>query len=140
MKDPLAKLPGYVLRRASNAAIAELNRRLAALDLRHPEVSFLVLVESSPGITQSAVGRALDIQRANMVPFVARMQKRGLVERRPMDGRSHGLQLTGQGREMLARAQQVVDSFEAALLAGVPAKLRPMVLPVLMALWKSSRA
>ncbi len=74
--DPLAKLSGYVLRRASTAAIAELNERLVPLELRHADVAMLMLIESSPGITQSHAGRVLDIQRANMVPFVARLEAR----------------------------------------------------------------
>ena len=137
MHDPLAQFPGYVLRRASSATLAELNRRLAPLHLRHTDVAFLLLVEASPGITQSAAGRSLEIQRANMVPFVARLQARGLLERRPVDGRSQALQLTPRGRKLVAKVRKVVESFEASLLARVPAKLRPMVLPVLMALWKT---
>jgi hypothetical protein len=36
---------------------------------------------------------------------------------------------------LLARARRVVAAHEAALLKRVPERLRPMVLPVLMALW-----
>lgn len=140
MKDPLIRLPGYVLKRASTAALAELNRQLAPLDLRHAEVAFLMLLAASPGITQSAAGRLLDIQRANMVPLVNRLQGRGLVSRQRVDGRSQGLKLTPGGRSTLARARQVVETSEQALLGRVPAKLRPLVLPVLMALWKSTAA
>jgi hypothetical protein len=37
---------------------------------------------------------------------------------------------------MLAKVRRVVDSFEASLMNRVPEKMRPMVLPILMALWK----
>src|SRR2546421_640045 len=57
------------------------NQRLARLDLRHADVAMLMLIESSPGITQSQAGRVLDIQRANMVPFVARLEGRGVLQR-----------------------------------------------------------
>ena len=137
-QDPLSQLPGYILRRASNAALAALNRRLASFELRHADVAFLMLLEDSPGMTQSAAGRILEIQRANMVAFVGRLQARGLVERRPADGRSHALQLTQEGRRLLSKVRKVVQEFEAELLTRVPAKLRPMVLPVLMALWKAA--
>jgi len=96
----------------------------------------LMLIESSPGITQSRAGRVLDIQRANMVPFVARLEARGVMVRRQVDGRSQALALTGRGRRLLARARRVVAAHEAALLGRVPQKLRPMVLPVLTALWR----
>ena len=135
LKDPLVTLAGYVLRRASAAALAELNRRLARLNLRHADVAMLMLIESLPGLTQSAAGRVLDIQRANMAPFVARLEGRGVLKRRQVDRRSQALELTRRGHVLLGRARRVVAAHEAALLGRVPEKLRPMVLPVLMALW-----
>jgi DNA-binding MarR family transcriptional regulator len=135
--DPLLSLAGYVLRRASVTTLAALNRRLAPLGLRHAGVALLMLIEARPGITQSEAGRILDIQRANMVPFVQRLEKCGLIERRAVDGRSQALELTGRGKLLLVRARRVVAAHEAALIERVPAPLRPMVLPVLAALWKA---
>ena len=140
MKDPLANLAGYVLRRASAVALAELNQRLAPLNLRHADVAMLMLIESVPGITQSHAGRVLDIQRANMAPFVARLEGRGVIERRQVDRRSQALDLTRRGRALLSRARRVVAAHEATLLKRVPVKLRPMVLPILMALWNRDAA
>jgi DNA-binding MarR family transcriptional regulator len=136
MKDPLANLPGYVLRRASAAALAELNQQLEPLNLRHADVAFLLLLDSLPGISQSDAGRILDIQRANMVAFVSRLERRDLIARTKLDGRSQALRLTAGGRSMLAKARRVVSRFEASLMNRVPEKMRPMVLPILMALWK----
>ena len=39
---------------------------------------------------------------------------------------------------MLAKVRRVVGSFEASLMNRVPEKMRPMVLPILMALWKGT--
>jgi DNA-binding MarR family transcriptional regulator len=136
MKDPLTTLCGYLLQRASTSALAGLNQRLAPLGLRHAGVAMLMLVEARPGITQSQAGRILDIQRANMVPFVARLEGLGVIRRRQVDGRSQALALTSRGRVLLERARRVVATHEAELLERVPEKLRPMVLPVLMALWQ----
>jgi DNA-binding MarR family transcriptional regulator len=136
MKDPLVTLCGYLLQRASSAALAELNQRLAPLGLRHAGVAMLMLIEARPGITQSQAGRVLDIQRANMVPFVGRLEGLGVIRRRQVDGRSQALELTGRGRMLLERARRVVAAHEAELLERVPDNLRPMVLPVLMALWR----
>jgi DNA-binding MarR family transcriptional regulator len=137
-KDPLTSLPGYVLRRASTAALAELNERLAPLGLRHADVALMLLVDSCPGTTQSEAGRILDIQRANMVPFVGRLRRRGLIERSRVDGRSQALALTARGRPLLVEARQIVDAYEKTLLNRVPRNLRPFVLPVLLALWNRS--
>lgn len=138
--DPLLSLPGYVLRRASAATLAELNQQLAPLGLRHADVALLILVDACPGLTQSEAGRLLDIQRANMVPFVGRLRRRGLVERRRVDGRSQALALTDSGRAVLARANAVVTAYERALLRRVPSALRPQVLPILLALWNRAPA
>jgi DNA-binding MarR family transcriptional regulator len=134
-RDPLATLPGYVLRRASATALTELNQRLAPIGLRHADVALLLLVDACPGLTQSDAGRILDIQRANMVPFVGRLRQLGLVDRRRVDGRSQALTLTDAGRALLARARTIVSASERTLLNRVPKQLRPMVLPILLALW-----
>ena len=140
MNDPLVRLCGYLLQRAASSALAELNLRLAPLGLRHAGVALLMLIEARPGITQSQAGRTLDIQRANMVPFVARLEGLGVIRRRQVDGRSQALELTSRGRMLLARARRVVAVHEAELLERVPEKLRPMVMPVLTALWQGETA
>ncbi|HKX55834.1 MAG TPA: helix-turn-helix domain-containing protein, partial [Xanthomonadales bacterium] len=92
--DPLENYPGYSLRRASAAAMARLARRFAKLDLRPTDASVLMVIDANPNITQSEISRMLDIASANMAPLVSRLADRGLVERLPVDGRSHGLALT----------------------------------------------
>ncbi len=138
--DPLTALPGYVLRRASVAALARFNERLEPLGLRHTDAAFLLLVEANPGVSQSEAGRQLEIQRANMVPLVARLERRGLIRRRRIDGRSQGLQLARAGVALMPHIRDVIAANEAALLENVPARLRRHVLPVLLALWRSSAA
>ena len=96
----------------------------------------LILISENPHVTASAIGRALDIQRANMVPLLNRLEDARLIERAPIDRKSLGLDLTEPGRELLARARQVVESFEAELLARVPPEHRPHLLPALEALWR----
>jgi len=136
MRDPLQNSPGYSLRRASNAMMGELARRLAAMDLRMTDASVLMMIEANPKITASKIGRALDIQRANMVPLLKRLEEAGLVTRAPIDGKSQGLTLTSAGRERLAQARKLVDGFEADLIARVPEEHRAHLLPALDALWR----
>ena len=133
--DPLLSLTGYVLRRASLASQAKLGQRLAPLELRPYEATLLLLVEASPGVTQSEAGRLLDIQRANMVPVVARLVARGLIQRKPVDGRSQGLWVTRSGQSLMQKVQRIVATDEAALMRRVPEEMQQMVLPILMALW-----
>lgn len=135
MSDPLVDLPGYLLRRASAAALVELNQRLAMFGLHHTDVSLLLLIEANPGITQSEAGRILGIQRANMVTFVNRLQKPGWIERRQVDGRSQGLSLSAAGVRIAERAGRLIEDFERQLIARVPSELQPHVRPILHYLW-----
>ncbi|KRA82745.1 MarR family winged helix-turn-helix transcriptional regulator [Altererythrobacter sp. Root672] len=136
MRDPLPSYPGYALRRAANATAAELASRLSEVGLRQSDVSVLILVAENPAITASAIGRALDIQRANMVPLLKRIEDAGLIAREPIDGKSRGLDLTETGRERLAAGRRIVEAFEAELLERVPPEHRAHLLPALEALWR----
>jgi DNA-binding MarR family transcriptional regulator len=136
MHDPLSKLPGYALRRAANATAAELSARLAELGLRQSEASALILIGANPRVTASAIGRALDIQRANMVPLLNKLETAGLIERVAIDRKSRGLELTPLGKQRLGQARKVIDAFENELLERVPLQHRPHLLPALEALWR----
>ena len=134
MLDPLPNFPGYALRRAANATAAELAGRLGAMGMRQSDVSVLMLIDANPGVTASAIGRQLGIERANMVPLLKRLE--GLIDRAPIDGKSQGLALTETGETRLAEARAVVERFEAELIARVPAEHRAHLLPALEALWR----
>lgn len=137
MEDPLRSYPGYSLRRASVAVMGELSRQLDLLGLRFTESSVLLLVRSNPGITQSQLSRMLDIKRANMAPLVARLEDRKLLDRTPVDGRSHGLSLSIQGTELSAQVASLVEAFESKISDAVPAEHRAHLLPALSALWRA---
>ena len=136
MDDPLLRFPGYALRRAANSTAAELSARLAAVDLRQSHASLLMLVASNPGATSSALGRALGIERANMVPLLKRLEEAGLIEREAIDGKSQGLRLTADGQRRLAEARSIIETFEAELVARVPSEHREHLLPALNAIWR----
>ena len=136
MKDPLKSFPGYSLRRAANAMVAELSARLSAIDLRHTEASVLILVNANNDLTASALGRMLDIQRANMVPLLGRLEAAGWLYKEPLDGKSHALLLTKAGQAKLAEAMAIITTFEGELLARVPDEHRPHLQPALDALWQ----
>ncbi len=112
LPDPLDALLGYQLRRASSVMMADLAASLRETGLRPVEASILLVIESSPGCTQSDVGRLLAIKRANMVPLIAGLFKRDLVYRAPVDGRSQALFLSPAGEELARDAHQAIDRHE----------------------------
>ena len=112
MHDPLENLLGYQLRRASSVMMADLAASLRDTGLRPVEASVLLVIESSPGCTQSDVGRLLAIKRANMVPLIAGLFKRDLVYRAPVDGRSQALFLSPAGEKLAGEAHRAIDRHE----------------------------
>jgi DNA-binding MarR family transcriptional regulator len=136
MRDPLPLYPGYSLRRAAHATAAQLAARLGEVGLRQVEASLLLLVDANPDITASALGRQLDIQRANMVPLLKRLEDNGWISRTPIDGKSQWLALTPAGVAIKRKAQAIIDRFENELLARIPAEHRDHLLPALDALWR----
>jgi DNA-binding MarR family transcriptional regulator len=137
MIDPLLDLPGYSLRRAAAAMMAEFGARIEPLGLRIADVSALLVIGANAGLTASQLGRQLEIQRANMVPLVSRLEDAGLIERRPLDGKSHSLELTAAGQAKLAEARSVIATFESWLVAKVPVEHRDHLKPALDALWRT---
>ena len=135
MIDPLTDYPGYQLRRASAAAMADLADRLSVLDLRPAEATVLLVIYANPGATLSEIGRLLRIASANMTPLIARLEARNLIEREPMDGRSQGLMLARLGRSLTLRVKAVVADHEAALIERIPVTARGELLRTLRAIW-----
>ena len=78
MIDPLTNYPGYLLRRASAAAMANLAKRLKKLNLSPTEATILNVIDANPNANQSDIGRLLDIARANMAPLVSLAWRAGI--------------------------------------------------------------
>ncbi len=116
--------------------MAAFARDIEVLGLRTVEATILQIIQENSGISQSALGRLLDIQRANMTPIAARLEARGLVRRIPSDGRSLGLELTDMGQDLAQQVRLRVEAFEAEVFAAVATEHRPHLLPALRAIWQ----
>jgi DNA-binding MarR family transcriptional regulator len=114
----LGGLVGYRLRRAQLAAFRNFSRRFEDVDIRPTQLGVLTVVARNPGLTQSRVGAALGIKRANLVPLLNGLEDRGLVARRPSsDRRSHALHLTAEGTALFAELRRREDAHEAEITA-----------------------
>ncbi|MET4898495.1 MarR family transcriptional regulator [Sphingomonadaceae bacterium jetA1] len=132
-KDPeLDALIGYQLQMARLRLMDAAYAVLAPYGISPARVTALALIRAQPGLDQSALGRALSINRASAMKLVNLLVERGLVERRAgRNLRSHALHLTGEGEtrlpEMIARLR---DS-EAPLLADLSSTDRATLLQLL---------
>ena len=109
--------------RASHALGAALEERLAPLGLNLRDYTVLIAAERAAieGVprTQLALARAARLDKSTMVVAVDALEEHGLVERRldPDDRRARIVVTTDAGRELLARAEEVVLAVEDEVLA-----------------------
>jgi DNA-binding MarR family transcriptional regulator len=105
---------GYFLRRLQVAVFSNFIRTLAPLDVRPAQYSVLVLIAANPGRSQSAIGQALNIERARLARMLHELEGRKWIERRaaPDDRRSHSLYLTETGAKALARIRSLAARHE----------------------------
>jgi DNA-binding MarR family transcriptional regulator len=115
----LSELVGYHMRRASSVFANDFARAVAGTGMRQVLFGILSIIEANPGINQGNVGRALGIQRANMVSLVNELVDRGLVlrETAPEDRRAFALTLAPSGEVMVATCLARIHKHEAELLS-----------------------
>lgn len=119
--DPLPGLIGYALRRAHGAVFHQFRRHFADLDIRPVQLGILTVVGNNPDLKQSEVSAALGIKRANLVPLLDDLARRGVLRREKVatDRRSHALRLTEAGDALLRACRAREAAFEQGLAAGL---------------------
>lgn len=124
---------GYHLRLAHARVFQDFARSMAAFKLSPGQLGMLLLVAANPGLSQSALGVALGIDRSTVVPLVDRLEARGLVRRdaRPGDRRSHALALGRQGAALLERLTPALDRHEARITARLSGAERRRLIALL---------
>ncbi len=111
----LEDLVGYNLRRAHGLQKQRFATVFAVHGIRPASLSALGTIFDHAGITQTELGKKLHMKRANIVPLLAELEDRALVERRTSadDRRSQLVFLTPAGkkftREMLELHRQLED-------------------------------
>lgn len=116
---PLTGYLGYALRRAQMAAVAEFLEAFKDIDLRPTQLAVLIIIHENPGVRQTEVCDALGIQKANFVPLLNELERRGLALRKSVAGdrRSSALHLTPLGNVTLQRARAIHDAYEERFVA-----------------------
>ncbi|HEX3503689.1 MAG TPA: MarR family transcriptional regulator [Xanthobacteraceae bacterium] len=124
---------GYFLRRLQVAVFSNFIRTLAPMDVRPAQYSVLVLIASNPGRSQSAIGQALNIERARLARMLHELERRNWIERRaaPDDRRSHSLHLTDTGAKALARIRSLAARHEERMVEVIGRDRRLLLLDLL---------
>jgi DNA-binding MarR family transcriptional regulator len=124
---------GYFLRRLQVAVFGNFIRTLAPMDVRPAQYSILVLIAANPGRSQSAIGQALNIERARLARMLHEFERRKWIERRPApdDRRSHSLFLTDGGTKALVRIRSLAERHEARMIELIGRERRLRLLDLL---------
>ena len=128
--DILPQLMGYQLRRAQLCIFTDFAATMNAVQITPGQFGVLVLIEANPGSTQSALARAVGIERSTMVAVIDTLEGRDLVERRAskVDRRSNALVLSGDGAAMMDKLRPIVAGHEDRIAGNLnPAERRQLI-------------
>lgn len=113
----LSDVTGYQLARAA-ASTRDIFFKVAGepYDLRPVEYTALALIHENKGLSLARLAEALAVSAPNITVWVARLEKRGLVARKPhaTDRRTQVLALTAAGQEAVTAATARLVAAERA--------------------------
>jgi DNA-binding MarR family transcriptional regulator len=116
---------GHLLRRAQQVHVATW-MRLVSTEISTVQYSVLVVLDRRGELSQRELGDEVDLDRSTIADLVARMERHGLVLRRPdpRDGRRKTVRLTDQGLDERRRLRPLVDRVEEQLTGSLPSQTR----------------
>jgi DNA-binding MarR family transcriptional regulator len=122
--DILPDLIGFHLRRAQVSVFGHFTRATRSLQMTPGLSGVLMVVGRNPGLTQTQLARALDIENPTLVEVLDKLAARGWVERRPLpeDRRSRTVHLTPKGQSRLRDLRLRVLAHEAEVFSGFSEK------------------
>ena len=119
----LRGLVGYQVQRAHLVIDTDARAAMAAHDLSPAKLTALILIRDNPGCDQTALGRALSINRSSAMKLVNILAERGLVERRPgRDLRTNALWLTPGGEAQVPVMVDALRKSDARMTARLGAE------------------
>jgi len=126
----LSGLLGYRLRRAQQAVFRDFAQSVRGISPGRAGV--LMLIEANPGVTQSRLAHAVELDRSTMVGVLDHLEERAMIERRRgEDRRTNGLWLTATGRALLVTMKRRIASHERRVAARLSAAERKHLVALL---------
>lgn len=129
----LQELLGYHLRRAQLSFFAGFAEACADLGLSPGLFAVLEVVYRNPGLTQTAVSKALGTDRSAMVAAIDKLEAMELLERRPSenDRRSYALFATDHCNNWYPEAEEKVKHQEELVAGNLTLDERQQLLSLL---------
>jgi len=129
----LPTLVGYHLRQAQISVFQDFAQSMAKKNISPGQFGVLTLIGSNPGRSQSALARAIGIERSTMVAVIDALELRGLVERQPsrVDRRSYALILSSKGDKLLQTLRPLVLSHDDRITENLTTRERDVIIDLL---------
>ncbi|MFT7134711.1 MAG: DNA-binding MarR family transcriptional regulator [Akkermansiaceae bacterium] len=131
----LAHTTGFLVRRLHGLLTGSWPEDTKAASGRTTPVQagLLILINENPGVTQTRLMKALEVESATMVRSISKMLDAGLITktRSEMDKRAFYLDLTDEGRSILADIEDAMETRDRKLAEDIdPNDLRAFHLVV----------
>ena len=112
---------GYLLRQASGALRLTTERTLEDFGVTLPQFLVMTMVNAYPGISSAEVARLAVLTPQTISLIVGNLERAGRLKRdvNPAHGRIQKMELTDEGRALLARCRERTQLIESQLLAGL---------------------
>jgi DNA-binding MarR family transcriptional regulator len=113
--------PGYLLRQAYNASRQAFDRLLEELEVTSPQFLIMTMINAYPGISSAEVARLTMLTPQTISLIIANLERDGRLARSasPDHGRIQNLQLTEEGKALLARCRERAQTLDALLRADL---------------------
>lgn len=113
----LPDLIGYRVRLAQVAIFRDFCARVGDAEITPTLFGVLVLVDANPGMMQTQLANAMQLDRSSVVSILDKLEARKVLERvrSPDNRRSNALHLTDKGRRWLAQLLPEVRAHEQRL-------------------------
>jgi DNA-binding MarR family transcriptional regulator len=114
ISDDLALLyarPGFWLRRVHQISAAVFEDECRTVGLTPAQFGVLTVLQSTPGLDQSSLARALGFDKVTVLRVLRGLEARGLVQRAPAPGnrRNIAVTLSTEGEKLLLSAQKPAE-------------------------------
>lgn len=130
---------GFCLRRAQVAAFKHFARTVTAAEEITPGLyGMLQVIANNPGLSQSALAVAMDVDRSSIVKVIDQLEERGLIVRdaAPADRRRYRLRMTSTGTQLLKRIQKAVMRQDQEFSARLASTERATLIALLKRLFQ----
>jgi DNA-binding MarR family transcriptional regulator len=137
----LPHILGYHLRRTQVAIFRHFSRTVSTEENITPGLfGMLQVIAANPGLGQSRLAEAMEVDRSAIVKVVDQLEGRGLIVRwpSPHDKRSNCLRLTAKGSKALRRMETRVLQHEDEFTEVLSAEEREILVRLLMRLYSGT--